>query len=58
MDAKDQYMSGRYLVDVEAAIELAALQLAIDFEPFDNRNKALDLIEYVFTYYVLLNELY
>uniref|UniRef100_A0AC34QBA5 FERM domain-containing protein n=1 Tax=Panagrolaimus sp. JU765 TaxID=591449 RepID=A0AC34QBA5_9BILA len=36
LDAKDQYMLGRYLVDVPTALELAALQIAIDYEPYED----------------------
>lgn len=33
--AKDEYMTGRYLVDIQTAVELAALQMAIEFEPYE-----------------------
>lgn len=45
LDAKDQYMSGRYIVNITSAVELAALQLAIDFAPYENTEEALDLIQ-------------
>ena len=45
LDAKDQYLSGRYLVDVGMAVELAALQLAIEFGSYENTADALDLIQ-------------
>ncbi|KAI1710127.1 FERM central domain-containing protein [Ditylenchus destructor] len=45
LDAKDQYLSGRYLVDVGMAVELAALQLAIEFGSYENTRDALDLIQ-------------
>uniref|UniRef100_A0A915CY78 FERM domain-containing protein 8 n=1 Tax=Ditylenchus dipsaci TaxID=166011 RepID=A0A915CY78_9BILA len=44
LDAKDQYMSGRYLVDVDVALELAALQLAVDFGPYESSEETLELI--------------
>ncbi|KAI1704373.1 FERM central domain-containing protein [Ditylenchus destructor] len=44
LDAKDQYLSGRYLVDVGMAVELAALQLDIEFGSYENTRDALDLI--------------
>lgn len=42
--AKDEYFNGRYLVDVETALKLAGLELAIDYETFGGRQHALDLI--------------
>lgn len=50
LDAKDQYMTGRYLVDVETALELAALQLAIDFGPYETKEEAFDLIRFGFQF--------
>ncbi|KAE9556628.1 hypothetical protein FO519_000034 [Halicephalobus sp. NKZ332] len=46
LDAKDQYLSGRYLVNVDEALELAALQMAIDYDPYEQGNdeEAFDLV--------------
>lgn len=45
LHARDEYLSGRYLVKIEVALELVGLQLAIEFGPFNgNVDEALDLI--------------
>ena len=48
MDAKDEYMSGRYLVDVPTCVKLAGLQLAADFGSFIDANEGNDLIRFVY----------
>jgi hypothetical protein len=46
-DAKDEYLSGRYLVDVEGALELAALQILIEFGPYEEKeDEVMDLLHY------------
>jgi hypothetical protein len=45
LDAKDEYLSGRYLVDIETALDLAALQILIEYGPYDeNDAEILDLV--------------
>uniref|UniRef100_A0A914YX87 FERM domain-containing protein 8 n=1 Tax=Panagrolaimus superbus TaxID=310955 RepID=A0A914YX87_9BILA len=45
LDAKDEYLSGRYLVDVETALDLAALQILIEYGPYDGKDEEiLDLV--------------
>jgi hypothetical protein len=44
VDAKTEFLNGRYLVGVETAVALAALQLAIEFGPCANRTEAVELI--------------
>ncbi|KAI6212897.1 FERM domain-containing protein [Aphelenchoides besseyi] len=43
-DAKDEYMTGRYVVDVATCVKLAALQLAIEHGPRDKNEEASELI--------------
>lgn len=47
LDAREEFLTSRYLVDKEKAIELAALQLVIDFGAFTDKETALDLIRYL-----------
>ena len=43
LDAKDEYLTGRYLVDdVDVALELAALQLLIEEGPFEESKSKED----------------
>lgn len=51
-DARDNYLSGRYPVDIETALDLVGLQLVIEFGPYNGKSEdALNLI------YDTLNEL-
>ncbi|KAI6229802.1 FERM domain-containing protein 8 [Aphelenchoides fujianensis] len=43
-DAKDEYMGGRYVVDVNTCVKLAALQLGIEHGPQDNEEDPMELI--------------
>jgi hypothetical protein len=46
-DAKDEYLSGRYLVDVDTALDLAALQILVDIGPFEEKeDEVMDLLHY------------
>jgi len=44
LNAKDEYLTGRYLVDMETALELVGLQLAITYGPYESNEEALELI--------------
>ena len=45
LHARDEYLSGRYPVDIETALRMVGLQLAIEFGPYNGRvDDALDLI--------------
>ena len=47
LDARDEYLSGRYPVEIETALKLVGLQLAIEFGPYDESSsleETLDLI--------------
>ena len=45
LHARDEFLSGRYPVDIETTLELVGLQLAIEFGPYDgNLRETLDLI--------------
>ncbi|KAL3073281.1 hypothetical protein niasHT_036623 [Heterodera trifolii] len=44
-DARDEYLSGRYLVDIETALQLVGLQMAIEFGPYSgDLDEAMDLL--------------
>jgi len=44
LDARDHYLCGRYMVSVEDALELAALQMAIDYDPYEQEQEAFNLV--------------
>lgn len=45
LDAKDEYVSGRYLVDLETSARLAALQMAIEYTLYEREEDAEDLLK-------------
>ena len=47
-NAKEEYMNGRYLVDLDTAIKLAALQMAVEFGPYEGDVGAMELIRWVY----------
>jgi hypothetical protein len=44
-DAKDEYMGGRYIVDIPECVKLSALQLAIDHGPHETEEDSFELVQ-------------
>ncbi|KAI6189800.1 FERM domain-containing protein [Aphelenchoides bicaudatus] len=43
-DAKDEYMTGRYIVDIPTCIKVSALQLAIEDGPLEKNEDAFEVV--------------
>jgi hypothetical protein len=44
-DAKDEYMTGRCIVDIPGCVKVAALQLAIEEGPLEKNEDAFDAVQ-------------
>lgn len=45
LEAKDEFMSGRNLVELDQAIQLAGIQMAIEYNAFESDEDAMDLLK-------------
>lgn len=44
-DAKDEFMSGRYIVDVQTCVKVSALQLAIENGPLQKGENSFEIVQ-------------
>lgn len=44
-DAKEEYMSGRYIVDITNCVKVAALQLAIENGPLEKNEDSFEIVQ-------------